>query len=354
MNGHMASTLTTKIQQFSNPLVMQPMPGIGDMIWFLPHIRAIADHFSTTGSVSLLARPSTHATKLLSEEKSIKNVISLYRSELNRQGKERDPNHNEIYRHDGVMGIGRLARDLASHHFDAAWILDRHAYYVMASVLAGIPNRFGLGFGAEKIFLKYPSLPKKHHKTHARDRGTLLLETMGIDITPYEYPLSIAKTAVQKVESNFQKTAPWACLGVGASEQEKKWPAACFAFVIKALCLKGIDCFICGGPDEAHEVQEIKNLVGQDYASQIHGITNWNVMETAALMTKSDFYIGNDTFLYNLAALQGKKAFSISGVVSSHIYRKEMMTVRSLKGVQHVSPQEVLEKLHQDTFLVSS
>jgi heptosyltransferase-2 len=340
--------------QFSNSLVMQPMPGIGDMIWFLPHVRAIADHFSTTGSVSLLARPSTHATKLLSEEKSIKNVIPLYRSELNRQGKERDPNHSDTYRHDGVAGIWRLARDLSSYHFDAAWILDRHARYVVAAVLAGIPNRFGLGFGAEKIFLKHPTLPKIHHKTHARDRATRLLKMSKIDISAYEYPLSISKEAAQKAGSAFQKNALWACFGVGASEKEKKWPAACFATVIKALCLKGIICFICGGPDEAQEVQEIKNLAGKDYASQIHGITNWNVMETAALMTKSDFYVGNDTFLYNLAALQGKQALSISGVVPSHMYRKEMMTVRSEKGVEHVGPEVVLDKLHQETFLVSS
>jgi len=342
------------VPQFSNPLVMQPMPGIGDMIWFLPHVRAIADHFSTMGSVSLLARPSTHAAKLLSEESSIKDIIPLYRSQLNRQGKERYPNHQDAYRHDGVVGAWQLAQDLSSHHFDATWILDRHMLYVMAAVLAGIPNRFGLGFGAEKIFLKHPTLPKRHHKTHARDRATLLLEILGIDIAPYEYPLSISKTAIQKVESSFRKTAPWACFGVGASEKEKKWPVACFAAVIKELCLKEITCFICGGPEETQEVQEIKNLAGKDYASQIHGITNWSVMETAALMSESDFYIGNDTFLYNLAALQGKKALSISGVVPSHMYRKEMMTVRSLKGVEHVSPQEVVEKLYQETFLVSS
>ena len=331
--------------QFSNPLVVQPMPGIGDMIWFLPHVRAIADRFSTTGSVSLLARPSTHATKLLSEEKSIRDFIPLYRSELNRQGKERDPNHNDTYWHDGVTGMWGLARDLAPHHFDAAWILDRRAAYVIAAVLAGIPNRVGLGFGTEKIFLKHPTLPKIHHKTHARDRATLLLKVMGIDITPYEYPLAISKKAVQKVTSTFEKTTPWACFGVGASEREKKWPPTHFAAVIETLCLKGISCFICGGPDEAQEVQEIKNLVDQKYASQIQAITNWNVMETAALMTQSDFYMGNDTFLYNLAALQGKPALSVSGIVPSHMYRKEMMTVHSPKGVEHVSPQEVLEKL---------
>ena len=102
----MASTLTTKIQQFSNPLVMQPMPGIGDMIWFLPHIRAIADHFSTTGTVSLLARPSTQATKLLSEEKSIKSVILSIGQSLIVKAKKETPT---IRTSTGTMALWVLA-----------------------------------------------------------------------------------------------------------------------------------------------------------------------------------------------------------------------------------------------------
>ena len=115
--------------------------------------------------------------------------------------------------------------------------------------------------------------------------------------------------------------------------------------MIKALCQKGIECFICGGPEEAQEAKTIKDVIGKDHESHIHCITDWNVMETAALITKSDFYAGNDTFLYNLAALQGKYALSVSGAVPSHIYRKKMTTVRSEEGVEYVSPQAVLGRL---------
>src|SRR5438552_15723696 len=39
--------------------VMQPLPGIGDMIWHLPHIRAIARHVGAP--VTLIAKPRSLA-----------------------------------------------------------------------------------------------------------------------------------------------------------------------------------------------------------------------------------------------------------------------------------------------------
>lgn len=332
--------------QFSNTLVMQPMPGIGDMLWFLPHVRAIADRFVVGDSVTLLARPSTQSAKLLSEESCVKEVLPLYRCQMNRQGNERESNHREKYRHDGMLGAMRLAREMAVHQFDAVWSLDRRAYYVYASVLAGIPNRFGLGFGWEKVFLKNPALPKEHHKTHARDRVTHWLEGMGINIKDYEYPLKIELQATKKVREHFKKTKPWACLGLGASEIEKKWSVEAFGALSKSLFEKGVEVFLCGGAGEKVEAEAIQRL-----APKVHCITDWSVMETAALMTESDFYVGNDTFLYNLAALQGKKSLSVSGEVPSHMYLESMMTVHSPKGVQHVSPARVLEKMVQEQFL---
>lgn len=329
-------------QKFSNLLVIQPMPGIGDMLWFLPHIRAIADHFSIDKQVSVLARPSTHASTLLSSESSIKTVIPLYRRQMNRQGLERESNHKEAYRHDGIFGLLRLAKDLKHHNFDAVWILDRHAFYVYGALFSGIPNRFGLGFGLEKVFLNPPMLPKEFHKTHARDRATELLKQFNIDIKSYENPLGIGADSTKKIQSLFAKNGLWACIGIGASEKEKKWPTGNYSSLIQFLCSKQITCFICGGAQEQEEAQIIKNRVSQQYHEQIHCITTFNVMETAALITQSDFYVGNDTFLYNLAALQNKPSLAIQGIVPTHTYLKTMYAVGNKRDINAVSPEEII------------
>jgi heptosyltransferase-2 len=338
-------------QKFSNPLVIQPMPGIGDMVWFLPHVRAIADHFSIQKQVSVLARPSTHASTLLSKEPSIKEIIPLYRRQLNRQGLERESNHEKPYQHDGLSGLLQLAKDLRHHHFDAVWILDRHAFYVYGALLAGIPHRFGLGFGLEKIFLKFPTLPKEFHKRHARDRATEFLKSFNIDSNLYEYPLAIDDAIMGKMRSLFPKNGSWACIGIGASEKEKKWSIAHFATLVEFLCSKGIACLICGGPSEKQEAEAIKGRVPHQYQASIHCVTNLSVMETGALITESDFYIGNDTFLYNLAALQNKPSLAIQGIVPTHTYLKTMQAVGNKKDINEVLPSEVIDILtHSSLF----
>src|SRR6476469_5416402 len=49
--------------------VIQPLPGIGDMVWHLPHIRAIAAHAGQP--VTLMTKPRTLADQLLAHEPSI-------------------------------------------------------------------------------------------------------------------------------------------------------------------------------------------------------------------------------------------------------------------------------------------
>lgn len=335
------------LKKFSNLLVTQPMPGIGDMLWFLPHIRAIADHFSLYGKLSILARPSTHAAMLLSQEPFLDSIIPLYKKQMNRQGLERDANYSQNHKHDGILGFFALERELQSYSFDAAWILDRHAFYVYATLFAKIPYRFGLGFGLEKYALQKPTLPKKLHKTHARDRSTEFLKLFNIDIHQYEYPLRISNDASNKIKSLFKKNTLWACIGIGASELEKKWSIDHFASLVQDLSIKGITCFICGGPQEKLEALLIKEKIQKKYQKNIHPITDLTVMETGALITESDFYVGNDTFLYNLAALQGKPSLAIHGQVSTHTYLKSMYSLGESAEINTTKPSQVLEALSQ-------
>jgi heptosyltransferase-2 len=332
-------------KKFSNPLVIQPMPGIGDMLWFLPHIRAIADRFSISGKVSVLARPSSHAETLLETEPCIDRVIPLYRKQMNRQGFERNPNHQQLYKHDGIKGFSNLVKELKPYSFDAAWSLDRHAFYAYTMLFSKIPYRFGLGYGMEKYSLKHPTLPKKFQKTHARDRATEFLKLFNIDIQQYEYPLTISKDVKGKIHSCFKKEALWACIGIGASEIERKWPSYHFESLVQDLCAKGITCFICGGPQEKEEALSIKKNIEEKYQHLVHCINDFNVMETAALITESDFYVGNDTFLYNLAALQNKPSLAIGGTVPVSTYLQAMHSISNNRDINTLSPAQVLKAL---------
>ena len=55
---------TTAWPPYQHPVaVVQPLPGIGDMVWHLPHLRAIAAHAGAP--VTLIAKPRSLADQLL-------------------------------------------------------------------------------------------------------------------------------------------------------------------------------------------------------------------------------------------------------------------------------------------------
>ena len=57
-------------------LVIQNRMGIGDMIMFLPFIKAISNHYGE--QVSLMVKKSTKASEYLNEEKYIKEIKMEY------------------------------------------------------------------------------------------------------------------------------------------------------------------------------------------------------------------------------------------------------------------------------------
>src|SRR5277367_5575869 len=58
--------------------VVQPLPGIGDMIWHLPHLRALAA--AVGGAVTLVTKPRSGASELLAAEPAVRDIMWLDRN----------------------------------------------------------------------------------------------------------------------------------------------------------------------------------------------------------------------------------------------------------------------------------
>ena len=85
-------------RRFGPPVaVIQPLPGIGDMVWHLPHIRAIAAHAGAP--VTLLTKPRSLADQLLANEPAVAEIVWLDLNPAGRRGA-----------HDGIGGFRRLVR----------------------------------------------------------------------------------------------------------------------------------------------------------------------------------------------------------------------------------------------------
>src|SRR5690349_18325885 len=89
--------------------VVQPLPGLGDMIWHLPHIRSIAAHVGHP--VTLVTKPRSRADKIFAAETAVGDVFWLDRNPERRRGA-----------HDGAGGWFRAIGALRARRFDAIYI----------------------------------------------------------------------------------------------------------------------------------------------------------------------------------------------------------------------------------------
>ncbi|NBQ84094.1 MAG: hypothetical protein EBU10_07700, partial [Alphaproteobacteria bacterium] len=97
-------------------------------------------------------------------------IIPLYRSERGQKG-----------RHDGFLGLFRMAAAIRSTQAEEVWILHRSWRYGLAALIAGIPLRSGYGLGKQRYFLNgNQGLPKALKGAHPRDAVTHFCAEKGI------------------------------------------------------------------------------------------------------------------------------------------------------------------------------
>ena len=277
-----------KLAPSGRTLIVQPLPGIGDMVWHLPHIHAIA---ATTieGRVDILTKPRSQADQLLGADPCVDRVLWLER---------------EAGRHAGVRGLLRLAALLRRENYQRAWFLHGSARYALAARLAGVPERIGYGIGLQSLLLTAPvGLPTELRHAHPIFRADALLNLLAIPRTELEPRLIVDITARQAVANRFAAwPTPWIALGIGSSEPWKQWGAARFAELALALhSQRAGSIFIVGGPAERALADRIFSQVKASGGAAADAVA-LPLEQTAALLAHCSGYIGNDTGVLNMAA----------------------------------------------------
>ncbi|HRD65096.1 MAG TPA: glycosyltransferase family 9 protein [Candidatus Competibacter sp.] len=269
-------------------LIVQPLPGIGDMVWHLPHIHAIAAT-TAAGRVDILTKPRSLADRLLSADRSVDRVLWL----------ERDAG-----RHAGVSGLFRLAALLRRETYQRVWLLHGSARYALAAWLAGIPERIGYGAGLQRLLLSVPvRLPARYRHAQPMIRADALLELLDVPSGEPEPRLAVSVEAARVVAARFAAwPSPWIALGVGSSEPWKQWGAARFAELTLALNRRGAgSVFIIGGPAERLLADQIFAQVSSGRGRAADAVA-LPLEQTAALLAVCRYYVGNDTGVLNMAA----------------------------------------------------
>lgn len=295
-------------------LVYAPDRGIGDLMWHLPTIRAIA---ATTpeGKVVLVARPSSRASEVLKVEPTVERVLHAphYKGKLK-----------------GVRETLDFYRLCKAEKPRAVWILEKIDRPAIAAFLAGVPERrgFGLGHGQESLLTTGPYLPKAMRPAHRIDKLEAFEKAHGLVVTSREPELKLDPQAVAAVKARYaDKPGPWLSLGIGASEPARSWPAERFAETAQRLSDLFSTVFWVGGPHETEAARAaIGDLPGNVVACDLP------LDQSAALISLSAGFLGNDSGALNVAAAVGTPCVGLMGTAPVPAYSKWLSRLDGAEG----------------------
>lgn len=278
-------------------LVYAPDRGIGDLMWHLPTIRAIAAR-APEGQVVLAARPSSRAAEVLAVEPTVGRVIYARHFAGALKGLSE------------VADFWRICRQVQPR---AVWILEKIGRPAQAAWLAGVPERrgFGLGHGSQEQWLQGPFLPKAMRPAHRIDKLAAFEALHGLKVDSREPDLRLDPRAVAAVKARFGgRSGPWLVLGVGASEPPRTWPAERFAAVSQALADLFPTVFWLGGPNDEPRIKTAVEALPGDRDVLACDLP---LDQAAALIALSAGFLGNDSGPLNVAAAVGRPAVGLMG-----------------------------------------
>jgi len=285
-------------------LVYAPDRGIGDLMWHLPTIRAIA---ATTpeGQVVLVARPSSRAAEVLKVEPAVARVLYAphYKGKLK-----------------GVREVVDFWKICRTEKPRAVWILEKIDRPAIAAFLAGVPERrgFGLGHGQETFLTAGPYLPKAMRPAHRIDKLQAFETAHDLTVASREPELRLDPKAIEAVKARYgDRPGPWLALGIGASEPARTWPAERFAQAAHRLSDLFGTVFWVGGP---HEAQAARAAIG-DRPNHVVAC-DLTLDQSAALIALSAGFLGNDSGALNVAAAVGTPCVGLMGTAPLPAYSR--------------------------------
>ncbi|MEA2873584.1 MAG: hypothetical protein QOH67_3560, partial [Hyphomicrobiales bacterium] len=195
----------------TSTVIIQAKRGIGDVIWHLPFIRAIAAA-SPERAITFLTPPSSRGAELLQAESCVARTLYF------------EHGGSEIARAFQLVQLARLLRQLRPK---TAWILDKTLRPALAAVLAGVPERIGMGIRGQRHIITNPGLDASYDEVYPIECLVALLEQVGVPLETTEPNLNLPAAAMTSIDQRFAvHFRPWTVIGLGASTPNKDWSRA--------------------------------------------------------------------------------------------------------------------------------
>jgi heptosyltransferase-2 len=287
-------------------LLVQVRSGIGDMILAgLPYIHALSKKFDI--KLTLLAKESSKASDLFSEDEHIDEIITLDKKK------------------DGVGGIFKLSNELKKRNFDKIFIFNSSLRYNLIARLAGI-----------KSIYQYPLFRSKDNIVHS---AKIFTESITNGIVSTE-PNLIIKKADKNIDKNFKHI----CLGVSASGPTKRWNINNYIRLAEEIAKK-TKCkfYIAGGEKDLDLINKFKN---SDVGKNCVSFEKLSIKETLPIIKNMSLMVSNDTSWAHIAVALKVRALTLfmdSPVMAYGRYSSRMVTVEP-EGEKDSTTHDTLKK----------
>jgi len=279
-------------------VVFQHDLGIGDLVFRLPYLEAVAQK-SHGGKIVLIAQSCARAEDLLRGVNWLSSIIVYER------GRKTDPRG----KHRSFSGYISLVFQIKSLKFERMVIFGDRLRYSFLAYLAGIPVRIGYGgFGVswlQRFFLNRKPYVKPYKGPCITNYqwATDLMMGHGFCTGPLVPRLKVPDAFNSRWAKDLESLPPTrVALVVGASDKVKDWGVANFAALASQL-LKAEHAVVClGGRAERQILERIESRIAPDLRTNLRVLMPDSVLDSAAVVSQCSACIGNDTGMVHVAA----------------------------------------------------
>ena len=304
-------------------LVVQQRYGIGDMLIFLPYLKALSEKNNV--KISLLAKKTSRSSELFKSEKFLDEIIDLDST------------------NDGISGFFNLSKEIKRRKFDKIYIFNGSLRYKLIAMFAGI-----------KSIYQYPLFTSKDIIFQT---AKVFTEPLVGKILSTEPNLLLKEEDVRKAKNTYrinEKTKN-IVLGVSASGPTKRWGIENYINLATQLSqYKECKFFIAVGKNDSEIIDKIKKSNINTTCMTMEKISISNILN---IIKNCNLYIGNDTGFMHMSAALGIKSIGIftdSPAYSYSGYSKNIIPVvprgETIKSTTHdtlgkdrISLEDVLE-----------
>ena len=154
-----------------------------------------------------------------------------------------------------------------------------------------------------------------------------------------------------KLQNNIKKIFPanqgkTIALALGANSNHKVWPTENYVCLLKLLKLKFENIILIGSKNEMDKAQLFKKL----YTKKVYDFCGkLTLLETASIIKKSDFFIGNDSGLGHIASAVNTQSFIIFGDGDPDRYHpwgnKSSWFQNAEKDISLITPEKIYKEV---------